>query len=219
MKTKLYIIIILLVLLSACGTKANIQNENLPEGMQSGYWAGTTGSADYYNIGLLFFNNGSFTDGEGEFGTYILMGDNTIFLQTPDWSDRITVTMAKSNKRCVLSSEGMDDVVVDLIVQDTSSGDIEKDIIGTWEEYEELVSLDDDSGDGYLWKFKNNGSIVVTEEDSGKEELAGTYEFMGSKIILELSNGETWMFSTFSLGNIIYLNDEKTQDGIFLLKQ
>ena len=220
MKTKYYLIIILLALLPACSQKA--QNENLPVGMQSGYWASekeNSNYSNYYNIGFLFFENGSFSDAEGKLGTYTLMDDNTILLQTSGLSERIVATMAKSGKRCVLSGKEMDDVVVDLIIPDTSSGDIKKDIVGTWEEYERVYSLDDDAGDGYLWSFKNNGSIVIVEKDSGDEELTGTYEFMQNKLILEFTNGETWAFPALSLGDLIYLNDQKSQNGIFLLKQ
>lgn len=199
MKTKTIasVIFVLFFLLSACG-QAEIQNENLPAGMKSGYWS------DNDINGFVFFSNGYFTNDGGEaFGTYTLVDDDTILLKWLDRTEQLNIAVAESGERIVISRSGKEDDIFTLAIPDTSSGNLEKDIIGEWKSYGDLSFIKDEN-DSFFIEFKRNGDIIFSDSEETNE--TGTYEFVGGKIIIETEEG-TLLYSGFSLGDLIYLAD------------
>jgi hypothetical protein len=196
MKLTSLVAFILAITLVAC-SQTKVQNENLPAGMKSGYWANNE------TKGYVFFENGYFVDSGGEkFGSYSLAGENTIELQSLGRTEHLDITVSESGERIVISRSGKDDDIFTLIVSDTNSDNLEKNIIGEWKSYGDLSFINDE--DDFFVEFKRNGNIIFSDSE-GRSETS-TYEFIGDKIVIETNDG-VLLYSGFSLGDLIYLAD------------
>jgi hypothetical protein len=205
--------------------RPSAESNNLPTGMETGFWAVSSGDllsdANNCEWGLLFLDDQHFTGVEpGEFGTYTLVDDNTVLLEAPNWSEYIKFSVAKSGKRTVVESENGPDCVLDLAVSNTSSGNLSKEILGTWELYYELISLDDEFGSGYLWEFRRNGELLVKHQDHGELEETGSYEFIESKLAVDLPvMGGQMVFTVYSIGDLMFFRNSDGENDLYMLRR
>ncbi|MBX3056701.1 MAG: hypothetical protein KF770_09540 [Anaerolineae bacterium] len=189
----------LLFVLPSCD-RAEMQNENLPTGMQSGYWR-DNGSPN----GFVFFENGWFVSDNGEaVGTYTLIDDNTIQLKWLDQTWQLLTTVDESGEKVLMEWPGGGGTTYDLIIPDSSSNNLAKDLLGTWQTYGDLAFIDDENVSD-SWEFKKNGDLIMTDSFDGKSETT-SYEFVGEKVVLEIA-GETKVMTVFSLGDLVFLAD------------
>ena len=209
-------------LFSNGASEGDSQNENLPNGVVSGVWI----AEGYENhLGFIIFNDSFLSDFYGDTGQYSLVAENTISLTTQAFREEFVVKIEEPKKKITLAGDYL--YTLDLVLEDTSSGKLEKDIIGTWNVYNSSCRgfWEDTQPEG-AWTFERDGTFAMSMNDGYEPvEIDLTYVLVEDKVFIKAleseTNSMTESFGTVhSLGNLLILETDGNRGSYYcLIKQ
>ena len=188
------------------------QPDKLPKGMVSGVWGLTS---DGTSNKWIFFDDGYYYHNLGRFYQYTLVNKNEILITGGNEADLLlTIEVEEPNKKITMATEG-GYITVDLIFPNTSSGDLKKDIIGTWNanwhgSCSELLSGEVTESN---WIIESDGTGIFTIREFG---TPFTYKFVGDKAFIRVEDDEASLI-IHSLGDLLILDIDG--DSVCLIRQ
>jgi hypothetical protein len=225
MKAKLLVILIL-VLCEIAGCKQDTRkNENLPEGMAGGIWH--TLSAEMVVDMLVFFDDGYVADNRNRYDSYQLVNDNTLLFENPAYTTLAEVSISESGQQVIMTHE-TGSTKYHLFMPDSSTGNLEREIVGKWFQIHDLSSFNWSSNKSAAahayaqWEFTDNGGLLISQGtdfdlDDG-DAIIATYSWVGEEVVAEYGSGIDETFSVSSIGDILFLHSSDVNVGIFLVR-
>ncbi len=216
------ILIAIIVFTTGCSSlDVPSQYTPLPAGMATGLWVTSSG-----DMGIALFKGGVmgvFKDGIlgvcYEYGEYSLTNENTVNVKSGNnHVAALKIDVSQDGKKIVVESDAthLNDSF-QLKIPDTSSGDLSKDMIGTWKLVD--TSLSGVSTDNMVYRFEADGKMAYA---SNNKSGTAAWDLIGGKLVITLadpvSEKDTILYVS-SLGDLLMLYDNDSPTITLLLRQ
>jgi len=216
-----FILIAIIVFTTGCSSVEPPTYTPLPAGMATGLWVTSSG-----DMGIALFKGGVmgvFKDGIlgvcYEYGEYNLTNENTVTVKSGNnHVAALKIDVSQDGKKIVVESDAthLNDSF-QLKIADTSSGDLRKDMIGTWKLVD--TSLSGASTDNMIYQFGADGNMAYA---SNNKSGTASWDLIGGKLVITLvdpvSKKDTILYVS-SLGDLLMLYDNDSPTITLLLRQ
>ena len=224
MKMKTYshiIIFILIVLTMGCSAVDSGSGVVLPKSMTTGLWVSSSG-----DIAIALFKGGVVSVFKSgilgvcfEYGSYTVSSENTITLNSGNnHIAALTVAISEDGKKIVVESDAAHYTdTFQLKIPDTSTGDIQREIVGSWKLVDADLSVK--AIDNTSYNFLGDGKIEFV---SPNKSWTSTWTMIKGELVItspEPNTKKDTILHISSLGDLIMLYDPKLPTITLLMRQ